>query len=123
MKIDRTLANEIEKKNGDGSREDRFAFLREIIAVKTDCSTPDVRYRFADCFGRHSRAAIAVCVAATVLDRRDRLDRSTVDWGEAIMRLWTNRTPSTDRIIIEDNLHPTRIEEYAGEFIRLTSDN
>ena len=120
MTIDRTLAAEIKKENGDGSREAKFDFLHKIIAVKNELSTPDVMQRFADCFKSHSRAAIAVCLAATIRSRRDRLNRAPVEWADAIMALWTNRPASVDRIIIDDGLHPTRIEEYAGEFIRLT---
>lgn len=120
MTIDRTLAAEIKKANGDGSREAKFDFLHKIIAVKNELSTPDVMQRFNDCFKSHSRAAIAVCLAATIQSRRDRLDPETVEWADAVMKLWTNRPRSVDRVVIEDNLHPTRIEEYAGEFIRLT---
>ena len=122
MKIDRSLANEIKKANGDGSREAKFAFLHKAVEAKKELSTPAVREHFSDCFKHHDRAAIAICVAATVLDRKDRLERTTVEWATEVMKLWTNRTPSTDRVVIEDGLHPTRIEEYAGSFIRLTTE-
>lgn len=121
MRIDSVLSKEIKKANGDGSREAKFAFLNKIIEVKKELSNPSVMEHFSECFKRHERAAIAVCLAATIIDRRDRLDYCTVEWAREIMKMWTNRTPSTDRIIIEDGLHPTRIEEYAGSFIRLTS--
>lgn len=124
MKIDKELAKEIKKANGDGSREAKFAFLHKIIAVKEELSTTKVRDTFVECFKHHERAAIAVCVAATIWERRDRLGRNAVMWATEVLKCWTNRPASgTARIIIEDNLHPTRIEEYAGSFIRLTTED
>ena len=123
MKLDRTLTREIVKAaNGNGSREDRFVFLKLAKAAAKELSTPTVREKFNDVVKTYGRAAIAVCVAATVLERRDRLERSTVQWAQEVMRLWTNRPIDCGYVVIRDNLHPTRIEEYAGAFIRLTTE-
>lgn len=122
MKIDSVLVKEILKANGNGSREDKFSLLRKITAVKKELSTPDVTRTFDRVFERHERAHIAICLAATIVDREDRLDYRTVEWGREVLRLYTNRPSTLERIVIEDGLHPTRIEEYAGNFIRLTTE-
>lgn len=122
MKLDRTLAREIKAANGDGSREARFKFLLPAKAAARELSTPAVMAEFNDVLKTYGRATIAVCVAATVLERRDRLERSTVRWAQEVMRLWTNRPNDCGCVVIRDNLHPTRIEEYAGAFIRLTTE-
>ncbi len=48
-----------------------------------------------------------------------RLRAQTVRWAEAVLKLWGK---SIDSAYIDDNLHPTRIEEYAGEFMWLTTE-
>lgn len=123
MKLDRTLAREITKvANGDGSREARFKFLLPAKAAAKELSTPAVTTEFYDVLKAYGRATIAVCVAATALERRDRLKRSTVQWAQEVIHLWTNRPHDLGCVVIRDNLHPTRIEEYAGDFIRLTTE-
>lgn len=121
MKLDKELAREIKAANGDGGRTDRFLFLAKIDAVVKELSTPDVIRNFDLCFKHHSRAAIAVCVAATIKRRYDRLDPRSVRWSDLVLECWTNRPPSgINRAIIDDGLHPSRIEEYAGSFINMT---
>jgi len=61
-------------------------------------------------------------VAVTVWERRDRLESRTVRWAIEVLELWTNRPPDTRCLYIGDNLHPSRIEEYAGSFIKLTTE-
>lgn len=122
MKLDRELAREIKAANGDGGRNARFLFLAHIDAVVKECSTPDVMRNFDQCFQHHPRAAIAVCVAATIVRRYDRLSLQSICWANSVLECWTNRPPSgISRAIIDDGLHPSRIEEYAGSFIRLTT--
>ena len=122
MKIDSLLAREIKKANGDGTRATRFPFLNEVRAVIHECSTPDVFTVFPECFHHYSRASIAVAVALTIDRRRDRLNSAPVRWADEVLRLWTNHPPRMDGMSFDDNLHPCRIEEYAGEFIRLTTE-
>lgn len=121
MKLDTTFIREIKAANGDGSREARFKFLATARVAASALSTPAVMTTFNDAVREHGRVAVAACVAATVLDRCDRLDPATVDWAKEVMHLWTNRTADLHGVTINDNLHPTRIEEYAGGFIRLTT--
>ena len=123
MRLDRTLAKEIKALNGDGSREARFDTLRRVEAARKDLSTPEVRDRFNDCIRKHGRAVVAICVAATLYTRRERLDRWGLKWALEALECWTNRGQSfVDRSYIDDQLHPTRICEYAGSFIRATTE-
>lgn len=123
MKLDRTFAREIKKTaNGDGSREARFAFLKPAREAAKRLSTPNVREEFDDILREYGRVAVGLCVAATVKERRDRLYSKTVRWAEQVLALWTNGPHDTSCLAIHDNLHPTRIEEYAGSFIRATTE-
>jgi len=74
MKLDRTLFKEVKALAGNGSREAKFALLRRIDAARTDLSTPKARENFNACLSKHGRAVVAVCVAATLDARKDRLD-------------------------------------------------
>ena len=123
MKLDSTFAKEVKALNGDGSREARFAALRRIEAARKDLSSPEVREGFGDSLRLHGRAITAVCVAATLYSRRERIDRWGLGWALAGLDLWTNKGRTfIDRANIDDGLHPTRICEYAGELIRLTTE-
>lgn len=124
MKLDGAFAREIKKTaNGDGSREARFSFLRPAKEAAKRLSTPNVREEFNDILREYGRVSVALCVAVTIRERRDRLDDSTVRWAEAVLALWTNRPHDVSCLAIRDNLHPTRIEEYAGSLIRLTTED
>jgi len=123
MKLDRTLAREIKALNGDGTREARFDTLNKVRAASKDLSTPKVREHFNDCLKTHGRAVTALCVASTLYTRRERLDEWGLEWALAVLNLWTNKMSSfIDRASIDDGLHPTRICEYAGSFIQLTTE-
>ena len=124
MKLDGDFVREVRKKaNGDGSREARFAFIKEVKEARKKLSTPEVRRTFGECIKEYGRVPVAICVAATIIERRDRLETRTVRWATSVLELWTNK-PFSGIVFahIHDNLHPTRIEEYAGEFIRLTTE-
>ena len=121
--IDRELAKEIKAVNGDGSREARFAALRRVQAARKDLSTTDVRARFSECLRTHGRAITAICVASTLYTRRERLEGWGLSWAMSVLSEWTNRRPSfIDAAAIDDGLHPTRICEYAGSLIRVTTE-
>lgn len=123
MKLDRTFAREIEKAaNGDGSREARFAFLNPAREAAKKLSTPNVRREFDNTLREYGRATVGLCVAVTVWERRDRLESRTVRWAMEVLKLWTNRPRDILCLYIYDNLHPSRIEEYAGSLIRLTTE-
>ena len=122
MNLDKTLAREIKALNGDGTREARFETIRKVRAANKDLSRPEVRDSFNEAIKAHGRAVVALCVASTLHLRRERLDGWGFAWARAVLDLWTNKVPSfIDAAAIADGLHPTRICEYAGEFIRLTT--
>ena len=123
MKLDRTFAREVKKAaNGDGSREARFAFLNPAKEAARKLSTPNVMREFDGILREYGRATVGLCVAVTVWERRDRLESRTVRWAEDVLKLWTNRPHDTLCLFINNGLHPTRIEEYAGSFIKLTTE-
>lgn len=123
MKLDRTFARDISKAaNGDGSREARFLFLRPAKAAARELSCTQAPKKFDNVLKTYGRETVAVCVAVTILTRKERMERSSCEWAMAVLRLWTNRPHDLTCIAINDGLHPTRIEEYAGGLIRLTSE-
>ena len=124
MKIDRELVSEIKKEaNGDGSREARFAFLKRLRATREALSNPTVTTEFHKLLNEHGRVPVAICVASTLYARSERIDRWGLRWAMEVLKLWSNRPPSYISCgLIDDGLHPTRICEYAGSFIRLTTE-
>ena len=121
--LDRDFTKEIRACNGDGSREAKFAFLAKLDVAKCDLSTLDVTRTFMDCVTKHGRAVVAICVAATLQERQKRLDRWKMEWADAVLECWTNRAPSNvARAVINDGLRPSKIQVYAGQFIRLTEE-
>lgn len=123
MTLDRELSRELRALNGDGSREARFGTWRRVEAARKDLSSPEVRESFNECLRRHGRAVVSLCVAATLYTKRERLDGWCLSWALAVLDLWQNRGPSfIERAVIDDGLHPTRICEYAGELIRVTTE-
>ena len=123
MKLDKTFAREINNiANGDGSREARFAFLNPAKETAKRLSTPNVRKEFNNILRKYGRVAVGLCIAATIMERRDRLDSNAVCWAEQVLAIWTNRPNDISFLAIRDNLHPTRIEEYADPFIKLTTE-
>lgn len=124
MKLDRTFSRELSKlANGDGSREAKFDFLTKARAARKALSTPEVmRGAFDDAVKEYGRVAVGVCLAVTIWERRDRLTDRAVQWARAVLEVWTNRPANMLTVYIDDNIHPTKIEAYAGEFMRLTTE-
>ena len=124
MKLDRTFSRELSKlANGDGSREAKFDFLTQARAARKAHSTPEVmRGAFDDAVKEYGRVAVGVCLAVTIWERRDRLTDRAVQWARAVLEVWTNRPANMLTVYIDDNIHPTKIEVYAGEFMRLTTE-
>ena len=123
MKLDRTFSREIQAVNGDGSRDAKFQYLKKLESAQRDLSSPGVVSNFASCVKRHGRATVAICVAVTLRERKDRIDGWGMAWALEVLKLWTNCSPANyHRAYIDDQLHPTRICEYAASFLRLTSE-
>lgn len=122
-KLDGTLAKEVKAMNGNNSREAKFALLKKIDAAVKDMSTPDIQTRFNEILGKHGRAVTAICVAATLFERRERLDDWGIRWAMDVLDCWTTKPMSgISRACIDDGIHPTRICEYAGSFIKLNTE-
>ena len=123
MKLDRTFSAELRKLNGDGGRDAKFATLKKVKEAKRSLSTPEVIYNLDECIKAHSRAVVALCIASTLYLRRERIDFWGYEWAKEVIALWTNRRSSfLDEANIVDELHPTRICEYAESFIKLTTE-
>ena len=124
MKLDSAFSREIKKiANGDGSREAKFVFRKKVEAAKKELSTPEVRRAFGECLQKYGRVPVAICTAVTIIERRDRLEACTIRWATEVLKLWTNRSFSNLLFAyIDDGLHPSRIEEYAVAFMRLTTE-
>lgn len=124
MKLDKTFSREISKlANGDGSKEAKFDFLEKARAARKTLSTPEVmRGAFDEAVKEYGRVAVGVCLAVTIWERRDRLTDKAVAWARAVLDIWTNRPVNTLTLYIDDKIHPTKIEVYAGRFMRLTTE-
>lgn len=122
VKLDKCFEREVIKINGNGGREDMFSFLNPAKAAAKELSTPNVADIYRECIKKYGRVTVAICTAATILDRCDRLDFSTVLWANKVLQLWNNRPYDLSCIVINDGLHPSRIEEYAQRLIKITSD-
>lgn len=121
MKLDRELARELKRANGDGTRATRFEFLGKVRGAAKMMSCTDAPKMLYEALKTYGREAVACALAATIWDRRDRLSRHAVIWATKVLGIWTNHG-GLDDCLIDDQLHPTKIEypEYAGSFIRLT---
>ena len=120
--LDPELAKEIRKEaNGNGSREAKFSFLARIRACSKAMSSPDILYDFDDILTKHGRVCVAVCVAASLQDR-DFLDSDERAWALAVLNCWHNAPRDKQgEAHYNDGLDLTRILEYAGPFVRLTT--
>ncbi len=122
MKLDRTFSKELLRANGDGSRQAKFAFLNPTQEAAEKLSTTHVFDVFNNVLREYGRTTVGVCVAATILERQNRVEPKTVRWAQEVMKLWTNKSRSNiDSVIIQDGLHPCKIEQYADSFIRCTT--
>lgn len=125
--LDRTLAKEIKAANGDESREAKFSLLHKIHKAAEDMSTPDIAERFDEMLVKHGRAVTAICIAATLWTRKERLELGGWElmWATKVLELWTTKPKSETGVghaYIDDQLHPTRILEYAASFMECTTE-
>lgn len=125
--LDRTLVKEIKAANGDGGHDAKFALLHKIHKAVKDMSTPDIAVRFDEMLVKHGRAVTAICTAATLWMRKERLELSGWElmWATKVLELWTTKPKSETGVghaNIDDRLHPTRILEYAASFMECTME-
>ena len=125
MKLDDTFIRDVKKiANGNGSREARFAFMKQVEETRKALSSSEVaRGGYNVTIKKYGRVPVAICTAATIYMRKERLNGWCFLWAQNVLALWTNRPPSgIDRAAIQDDtLHPTRICDYSARFIRLTT--
>lgn len=121
MKLDQTFVRDIRNQaRGDGSREAMFAFRRKVKETAKALSTTKAAEVFRDVLKEYGRVPVAVCVAATIIERRDRLEWRSYQWALEVMKSCENALHDHTSACICDGLHPTRIEEYAGSLLNLT---
>jgi hypothetical protein len=119
--LDQIFAREIKKQaNGDGSREAKFAFKKKVEEVARTLSTTKAAEIFDECIKKYGRVPVSICVAQTIIERRERLELRSQMWALEVMKLYTNAPRDKMYACINDGLHPTSIEEYAGSLLRLT---
>lgn len=126
MKLDRELAREIIKAQGDGGRDARFALWNDVQDAQDLMSDEAFEgpSRLNESLGKFGRAATALVIASTLYQRRERLDNWELPWALSVLELWTNRGRTfVERACIDDWFyHPTKICEYARSFIRVTTE-
>ncbi len=72
MKLDRTLVGEIKKAANDcKEQETRMMLMQKLRKAKEKLSTPEVMRTFGDVLKECGRVPVAICVAATIIKRRD----------------------------------------------------
>ncbi len=76
MKLDKIFENDIKKLNGNGSHEAKFETLEVVRAALKELSTSDVIREFNSILKKYGRAPVAVCVAATLIDRGNRISHT-----------------------------------------------
>lgn len=86
MKADRELKREIKRANGDGSRDAKFELIRRVKAACAAMSTTKVAGEFYEILHEHGRVPVALCVAATIYARRERLDYPSEGVGSGLSR-------------------------------------
>lgn len=124
MKLDRTLVKEIKSKvYADGTRSAKFAALRKVKEAACDMSTTSIRTTFNDLLRKHGRAVTAICVAATLCQRKERIDNRGIVWANKVLELVPFFSMSNiEDASINDGIHPTAICEYAASLVRYTTE-
>lgn len=121
MKLDVELAREISRyTTNDGSRESILRIRKELRACKSAMSSPEVMTQYAEYAKAFGRVPVAICTACTILERTKRLNSWSVKWAISVIAACRMNLNTAD-FMVDDGLHPLRIEEYAASFIRLTT--
>ena len=129
MKPDPVLLSEIKKAAGK-TRSERVAFLAQCGAfagelggaIKANNGTQQLKTIFNKAMLGYPRAVTACSLAATI-SMREGMSYPAQVWAQGILETWNPSASQRLMAIIDDNLNPTRLEEYAGGFIRATTIN
>lgn len=100
------------------NREEYLRFINKLNDCCKEMSTIDIRDRFDELATKHGEVVTALVVAATLLARHDSIGGWRGEWAEDMCQAWVMLRDRADALAIRDNLNPTRICEYASEFIR-----
>ena len=119
IKVDRELAREIRATIKSGSDADRRAARIAVKKAIRALSTPDIRNTFSDVLREHGRANVAIAVACTLKARAWRIDNWGLLWAQDVLHNW-QPVDYCDYAIM-DELHPTRICEYAADLVKMTT--
>ena len=129
MKPDPVLLSEIKKAAGK-TRSERVAFIQQCAsfagelgdAIKANNGLQQLKTIFNKAMLGYPRA-VAACSLAVTISMRDGMSYPAQAWAHGILEAWNPSASQRLRGIIDDNLNPTRLEEYAGGFIRATTIN
>ena len=129
MKADPVLISEIKKAAGK-TRGERLAFLDQCSAfsnelgkaIRDNNGMRALKSIFDKVMLGYPRTVTACCLAATIVMREGMSYASQV-WAQGVLEAWSPTSSQRLRAYIDDNLHHSRIEEYAGGFIRATTIN
>ena len=123
MALDRYLAREIKREAPKVRDRDAYhAFAERIREASADMSRPEVREQFDAMLTKHGRPVTAIVLAATLCARKERLEGWKLSWAQEVLDCWPHTMGLLDDAAIRDGLHPSRICEYAGSFIRLNEE-
>lgn len=124
MRLDKAFSRDIKKiANGDGTPSHMKEFRQTLRAVDMELSSPKVTEKYSECIAKYGRVPVAICTAVTIVYRQNDLKQRSVQWGQEVLKCWTNRPrTSLSFAYIDDGLHPSRIEEYAAGLMSVTTE-
>jgi len=124
---DKELIKEIKQFLGHPTdRLERVKIVKKLKETAKDMEKIN-RYNhaevFTECLQKHGRAAVSVCIAATLRELRESLGNWNIGWASAVLDLWTWKRGQHHicMVSVRGNSHPTTICDYAGYFIECNS--
>ncbi len=121
MELKADFIRELNKAIGDGTPEGRSAFLSTAREAAQELSTPDAAEKFDEVLKKYGRAAVAVCVAATLDDHRSKMKPRTVRWAvEVLVGTWRVPPYLYQEVRIDGRFPPSKIEQRADNLINST---
>ena len=119
MKLDDTFANEVKKTaNGNGGREHKFAFVKELHEVSAALAN---RYEYNNCIQKYGRAKVALCTAVTIMKNSYRFESPHIAWAQAVVSLWTNKAGSRSESAANINIHPCILADNSHSLREITT--
>lgn len=122
--VDKTLAREIHKAapTRNENKDGYFSFLNKVRSAAQDMSVTSIRRDFNSLAAKHGRAVTAVVLAATLFERRERLDYWNLPWALDVLQCWPHTEGTLRSAAIRDGIHPTAVCDYAAAFIRCNTE-